>query len=43
MSDTNLNSKLTQFESLEHIFPSLYADHIARISALGKKREAQAG
>jgi len=43
MSDTNLNSQLTQFERLEHIFPTLNAGHIARISARGKKREAQAG
>ncbi len=43
MSDTNLNSRLTQFERLEHIFPTLNAVHIARISARGKKREAQAG
>ena len=43
MSDTNLNSQLTQFERLEHIFPTLSAAHIARISARGKKREAQAG
>src|SRR6202521_2061282 len=43
MSDTNLNSQLTQFEKLEHIFPTLNAGHIARISARGKKREAQAG
>jgi thioredoxin reductase (NADPH) len=43
MLDTNLNSQLTQFERLEHIFPTLNAGHIARISARGKKREAQAG
>ncbi len=43
MSDTNLNSQLTQFERLEHIFPTLNAGQIARISARGKKREAQAG
>ena len=43
MSDTNLNYQLTQFERLEHIFPTLNAGHIARISAHGKKREAQAG
>jgi hypothetical protein len=40
MSDTNVNSQLTQFERLEHIFPTLNAGHIARISARGKKREA---
>jgi thioredoxin reductase (NADPH) len=43
MSDTNLNSQLTQFERLEHIFPTLNAGQIARISARGRKREAQAG
>ena len=43
MSETNLNSQLTQFERLEHIFPTLNAGHIARILARGKKREAQAG
>jgi thioredoxin reductase (NADPH) len=43
MSDANLNSKLTQFERLEHIFPTLNVAHIARISARGKKRAAQAG
>ena len=43
MSDTNLNSQLTQFERLEHIFPTLNAAHIARISARGKKREAHGG
>ena len=43
MSDTNLNSQLTQFERLEHIFPTLNAAHIARISARGKKREVPAG
>jgi thioredoxin reductase (NADPH) len=43
LSDTNLISKLTQFERLEHIFPTLNAAQIARIAARGKKREAQAG
>ncbi|MHB8524622.1 MAG: FAD-dependent oxidoreductase [Candidatus Acidiferrales bacterium] len=43
MANTNSNSQLTQFERLEHIFPTLGAAHIARISARGKKREAQAG
>src|SRR5260370_4463176 len=43
MLDTNLNSKLTQFGRLEHIFPTLNAGRIARTSARGKKREAQAG
>ena len=43
MSDTNLNSQLTQFERLEHIFPTLNAGQVARISARGKKREALAG
>jgi thioredoxin reductase (NADPH) len=43
MSDTNLNSQLTQFERLEHIFPTLNAAQIARVSAHGKKRAVQAG
>src|ERR1700687_64374 len=43
MSDTNLNSQLTQFERLEHIFPTLNAGHIARVSAREKNREAKAG
>ena len=43
MSNTNLESKLTQFERLEHIFPTLNEAHIARISARGKKREAHGG
>jgi len=43
MSDTNLNSQLTQFERLEHIFPTLNAAQIARIGAHGKKRAVQAG
>jgi thioredoxin reductase (NADPH) len=43
MSDTNLNSQLTQFERLEHIFPTLNTAQIARISAHGKKRAVRAG
>ena len=43
MSDTNINVKLTQYERPEHIFPTLNATQIARISAHGKKRTVQAG
>jgi thioredoxin reductase (NADPH) len=43
MSDTNINSKLTQYERPEHIFPTLTATQIARVSAHGKKRAVQAG
>ena len=43
MSDTNINAKLTQYERPEHIFPTLNATQIARISAHGKKRAVQAG
>jgi thioredoxin reductase (NADPH) len=43
MSDTNINAKLTQYERPEHIFPTLTASQIARISAHGKKRAVQTG
>ena len=43
MSDINMNAQLTQFERPEHIFPTLNANQIARISARGKKRAVQAG
>src|SRR5260370_7113918 len=43
MSDTNINAKLTQFEPRQHIFPTLNATQIARISAHGRKRAVQAG
>ncbi|MGB2888355.1 MAG: FAD-dependent oxidoreductase [Candidatus Acidiferrales bacterium] len=43
MSDTNINAKLTQYERPEHIFPTLNATQIARVSAHGKKRAVQAG
>ena len=43
MSDANINANLTQYERLEHIFPTLNATQIARISAHGKKRTVQAG
>jgi CRP-like cAMP-binding protein len=43
MSDTNIRAKLTQYERPEHIFPTLNATQIARISAHGKKRAVQAG
>src|SRR6266851_4026658 len=43
MSDTNINAKLTQFEPPQHIFPTLNATQIARISAHGRKRAVQAG
>jgi hypothetical protein len=43
MSDTNINANLTQYERPEHIFPTLNATQIARISASGKKRAVQAG
>jgi thioredoxin reductase (NADPH) len=43
MSDANINANLTQYERPEHIFPTLNATQIARISARGKKRTVQAG
>jgi thioredoxin reductase (NADPH) len=43
MSDTNINAKLTQFERPEHIFPTLTATQIARVSSHGKKRAVSAG
>src|ERR1700688_2015192 len=43
MSDANINANLTQYERPEHIFPTLNATQIARISAHGKKRTVQAG
>src|ERR1700676_613 len=43
MSDPNINANLTQYERPEHIFPTLNATQIARISAHGKKRTVQAG
>jgi thioredoxin reductase (NADPH) len=43
MSDTNINAKLTQYERPEHIFPTLNATQIARVSAHGKTRAVQAG
>jgi thioredoxin reductase (NADPH) len=39
----DLSSQLTQHERIEHIFPTLKAAHIARVSAHGKKREVRAG
>ena len=43
MSDLNINVNLTQFERLEHIFPTLNAAQIDRISSRGKKRVVRAG
>jgi thioredoxin reductase (NADPH) len=43
MSDPNLNANLTQYERLEHIFPTLTAAQIDRISSRGKKRVVRAG
>lgn len=43
MSETNINARLTQFERPEHIFPTLNATQIARISARGKKRTVRLG
>jgi hypothetical protein len=43
MSDANINAKLTQYERPEHIFPTLTATQIARVSTHGKKRAVQAG
>src|SRR6202166_1400904 len=43
MSDPNINANLTQYERPEHIFPTLNATQITRISAHGKKRAVPAG
>jgi hypothetical protein len=43
MSDTNQSVKLTQYERPEHIFPTLTATQIYRVSAHGKKRAVRDG